>query len=59
MTGASLMPAIVAEMQAQGYYAHLHLAKSSVIQKLTVLGLKRVTSTVMGVRQEVLREVTS
>jgi len=40
MTGASLMPDIVAEMQAQGYYAHLHLAKSSVIQTLTVLGLK-------------------
>jgi len=40
MTGASLMPAIVAERQAQGYYAHLHLAKSAFIQKLTVQGLK-------------------
>jgi len=40
MTEASLMPAIVAEIQAQRYYAHLHLAKSAVIQKLTVLGLQ-------------------
>ena len=40
MTGSSLMPAIVAEMRAQGYYAYLHLAKSSFIQRLTVQGLK-------------------
>mmetsp|Transcript_42007 Transcript_42007/g.61734 ORF Transcript_42007/g.61734 Transcript_42007/m.61734 type:complete len:122 (+) Transcript_42007:373-738(+) len=39
-SGASPMPAIVAEMQAQGHYAHLYLAKSAFIQKLTVLGLK-------------------
>ena len=25
------MPAIVAEMQAQGYYAHLHLARTLVV----------------------------
>jgi len=34
------MQAIVAQMQAQGYYAHLHSAKSAFIQKLTVQGLK-------------------
>jgi len=52
------MPAIVAEMQAQGYYAHLHLAKSSVIQTLTVLGLKSSHEHRHG-GQEVLRGVTS
>jgi len=40
MAGTSLMTVIVAEMQVQGYYAHIRLAKSSVIQTLTVLGLK-------------------
>ena len=49
------MPAIVAEMQTQGYYAHLTWPSHQSSRSSRFWVSSRITSTVMVVRQEVLR----